>query len=216
VTSDDELLNSLARTVTSFDSENLKHVLQQALDSGIPVDVIIKKGLGKGMATVGEKYEKGEYFLSDLIISAVVMNEAIEQLKPMLASGVGHTNAKILIGTVEGDLHDIGKNLVKYMLQSAGYDLIDLGTDVSPQRFVHETRAKEPDMVCMSALLSVTVPKVKETVAAFRMAALRDNLKILVGGRCLNEEIAKEAGADAYGKDCYDGLRRAKDLLKAS
>ena len=216
MTNENELLESLAQSLISFDSQNMRAALQQALDSGIPVDVIIRKGLGKGMEIVGEKYEKGEFFLSDLIMSAVVMTEGIEQLKPMLGSEGEHSNARILIGTVEGDLHDIGKNLAKYMLQSAGYEVLDLGTDVPPQRFVQETRANRPDMVCMSALLSVTVPKVKETVAALRMAGLRDNLKILVGGRCLNEEIASEAGADAYGKDCSEGLRKAKELLKRS
>jgi len=214
MSSDREVLDSLTESTISFDSERLKKSLDEALSSNVPLERIIKEGLGRGMEIVGEKYERGQYFLSDLIMSGVVMNEAIEQLRPLLKSGLSYSDGNILIGTVEGDLHDIGKNLVKYMLESAGYNVVDLGTDVSPQKFVDKTREMKPRMVCLSALLSVTVPKVKETVDALSKARLRDNLRILVGGRCLTEEIGEEAGADAYGKDCMDGLRRAKELLK--
>jgi len=216
MTTDDELLDTLARTVTVFDFEVMKCTLRLALESGIPVDIVIKKGLGRGMEIVGEKYEKGEYFLSDLIMSAEVMNEAIEQLKPLLGNQTTRGEARILIGTVEGDLHDIGKNLVKYMLQSAGLDVIDLGVDVTPSKFVDQAKMNAPDMVCMSALLSVTAPKVGQTIEALDRASLKDRLKILIGGRCLSEEIAAHVGADGYGKDCYEGLRKAKELLRRS
>jgi methanogenic corrinoid protein MtbC1 len=208
------ILDGLAEAVVSFDSVRLQKALDEALSSDISVDLIVKEGLGRGMEIVGERYEKGEYFLSDLIMSGVTMNEAMEQLKAVLGHGPGGNGPKILIGTVEGDLHDIGKNLVKYMLESAGYDLLDLGTDVPPQKFVEKTRETRPAMVCMSALLSVTMPKVAETIEALRKSMLRNQVRILVGGRCLSEEIAREMGADGYGRDCYDGLKKAKDLLK--
>ncbi|MGD0549593.1 MAG: cobalamin-dependent protein [Candidatus Bathyarchaeia archaeon] len=209
------VLGNLSKAVISFDSEALKDALGQATRSGIPVELIVKEGLGRGMEIVGEKYEKGEYFLSDLIMGGVVMNEAMERLRPMLTRGSSGDNATILIGTVEGDLHDIGKNLVKYMLESAGYNIVDLGTDVPPQKFAVETRKNRPAIVCMSALLSVTMPKVKETIDALGEAGVKDNTRVLVGGRCLTEEISKEMGADAYGRDCFDGLKKAKGLLKS-
>lgn len=208
------VLDGLAEAVVSFDSVGLQKALDEALSSDISVDLIVKEGLGRGMEIVGERYERGEYFLSDLIMSGVTMNEAMERLKAVLGHGPGGNGPRILIGTVEGDLHDIGKNLVKYMLESAGYDLLDLGTDVPPQKFVEKTKETRPAMVCMSALLSVTMPKVGETIAELGKAGQRDLVKILVGGRCLSEEIARDMGADGYGRDCYDGLKKAKDLLK--
>jgi methanogenic corrinoid protein MtbC1 len=210
------VLDKLAQAVVSFDSDSLKKALHDALKSKIPVDQIIREGLGKGMEIVGEKYENGEYFLSELIMSGTVMNEAMEQLKPLLKSASKQDQGRILIGTVEGDLHDIGKNLVKYMLESAGFDVVDLGTDVSPQKFVEETRKIGPAMLCMSALLSVTVPKVRETIEALNKAGLRERTKVLVGGRCLSTDMAAEIGADAYGKDAWDGMKKAKEMLKNS
>jgi methanogenic corrinoid protein MtbC1 len=208
------VLDGLAEAVVSFDSVGLQKALDEALSSDISVDLIVKDGLGRGMEIVGERYERGEYFLSDLIMSGVTMNEAMERLKAVLGHGPGGNGPRILIGTVEGDLHDIGKNLAKYMLESAGYDLLDLGTDVPPQKFVEKTKETRPAMVCMSALLSVTMPKVGETIGELGKAGQRDLVKILVGGRCLSEEIARDMGADGYGRDCYDGLKKAKDLLK--
>ncbi len=211
-----KVLDRLAQVVISFDSDNLKKALDDALNSKIPLDQIIREGLGKGMERVGEKYENGEYFLSELIMSGTVMNEAMEQLKPLLKSTTKQNQGRILIGTVEGDLHDIGKNLVKYMLESAGFDVIDLGTDVPPQKFVEETKKMGPAMLCMSALLSVTVPKVRETIEALNKAGLREHTKVLVGGRCLSTNMATEMGADGYGKDAWDGMKKAKEMLRNS
>ena len=213
---DKSVLDHLAKAVILFDSEELNKSLDRAIDSRMPIELIVKEGLGRGMEIVGEKYEKGVYFLSDLIMSGVVMNEAMERLRPMLTHASSDREATIVIGTVEGDLHDIGKNLVKSVLESGGYNLVDLGTDVPPERFVLETQLTRPAIVCMSALLSVTMPKVKETIEALAKAGLRDNTKILVGGRSLTEKISKDMGADAYGRDCFDGLKKAKDLTKHS
>jgi 5-methyltetrahydrofolate--homocysteine methyltransferase len=212
---DSEVLDSLAKAVISSDSDRLKKGLDEAISSKLPVDVIIKEGLGKGMEIVGEKYESGEYFLSELIMSAIVMKEAMERLKPILkkSPSVNYDHV-ILIGTVEGDLHDIGKNLVKYILESGGYNVVDLGVDVPAEKFVEATSRAGPDLVCMSALLSVVMPQVKATIEALRKAGLRSNMKILVGGRCLTQETAEEMGADTYGRDGFEGLKKAKDLLK--
>lgn len=211
-----EALDKVAEAIVSFDSEKLRVALDGALTSGVSVDQMITGGLGKGMEIVGERYETGEYFLSDLIMSATIMNEALQDLKPMIEPISSMDKVKVLIGTVEGDLHDIGKNLVKYMLESAGYDVLDLGVDVAPRKFVEKTKEIEPMMVCISALLSVTMSKVKDTIEAISGAGLRSTVKILVGGRCLTEEIAKTMGADDYGRDCFDGLRKAKELLRHS
>jgi 5-methyltetrahydrofolate--homocysteine methyltransferase len=210
-----EVLDSLAKAILLSDSPALKKALDEAMSSELPVDVIIREGLGKGMEKVGEKYESGEYFLSELIMSAVVMNEAMERLKPILKkSGSVDYEHVILIGTVEGDLHDIGKNIVKQVLESGGYHVIDLGVDAPPEKFVEMTSGTKPAIVCMSALLSVVTPKVRETIEALCNAGLRDNVKILVGGRSLSQEAAQEMGADAYGIDGFDGLKKAKDLLR--
>lgn len=210
----EEILANLAEAIVAFDSERLKESLKEALNSEIPVDTIIKKGLGKGMEIVGKKYEEGEFFLSELIMSSVVMNEAMEQLKPILKKSHTQGRDMILIGTVEGDLHDIGKNLVKYMLESAGYEVIDLGVDVAPARFVEKAVELKPKILCMSALLSITVPKVKHTIEALENAGMRRNVKVLVGGRCLSKEMAEKIGADAYGEDAWDGLKKAQELLE--
>ena len=209
-------LDNLTKAVISFDSEALVSALDQATVSGIPVELIVKEGLGRGMEIVGERYEEGEYFLSDLIMSGFVMNEAMERLRPMLRSGSTGNRTTILIGTVEGDLHDIGKNLVKCILESTGYHLIDLGIDVPPRKFVRETKQNRPAVVCMSALLSVTMPKLKETIEALRKANLINKTKTLVGGRCLTEQISEEMGADAYGSDCFEALKKARKLLEPS
>lgn len=210
-----EVLDNLAKAIILSDPGRLNKALDEAMSSELPVDVIIREGLGKGMEVVGEKYESGEYFLSELIMSAVVMNEAMERLKPILqkSKSVDYEHV-ILIGTVEGDLHDIGKNLVKYILESGGYNVVDLGVDVPAEKFVEITRRTRPAMVCMSALLSVVMPEVKATIDALGNAGLRGNVRILVGGRCLTQETAEEMGADAYGRDGFDGLKKARDLLQ--
>ncbi len=208
------VLEGIAEKLVELNSEEVQLSIREALDAGFPPQEIIQVGLGKGMETVGSRYEKGDYFLSELIMAATIMNEGMETLYPHLKGETLVNVGKAIIGTVEGDLHDIGKNIVVSMLESAGFKVYDLGTDVPPSRFVEGAREYKPDLVCMSTLLSVTMSKVKETIDKLQEAGLRNRVKILVGGRCLNEKIASEMGADAFGRDAWDAVNKARQLLE--
>jgi len=208
-----ELLEKVAMSLVELDSERLKNSIEDALQNKVLPQEIIKEGMGRGMELVGERYEKGEYFLSELIMAGVTMKEGMALVEPHLKGQTTETAGRVLIGTVEGDLHDIGKNIVATMLQSAAFEVHDLGVDVPPKTFVEKTRGLKPDIVALSALLSVTIGKVKETIDALKEFSLRENVKVLVGGSCLNEKVAREVGADAYGYDAWDGVNKAKQLL---
>ena len=210
-----ETLAKIANSLAELDSETLKKSLENALHNKISVQEIIREGLGKGMQVVGERYEKGEYFLSELIMAGVTMREGMVLMEPYFKGQMSETRGKILIGTVEGDLHDIGKNIVATMLRSAEFEVHDLGVDVSPETFVKKTEEIKPDIVALSALLSVTLGKVQETIRALSDSSLRKDLKIIIGGSCLNLKIAKELGADAFGRDAWDGVNQAKQLISS-
>ncbi len=210
---ENEILERIKESLVNLDSSELKKVVEKAINNNISPQKIVNQGFGKGMEIVGQKYERGEYFLSELIIAGVTMNEGLEQIRPFLKREDMKTRGRVAIGTVEGDLHDIGKNIVKTMLQSSGFEVHDLGVDVPPARFVEKVKELKPDIVGMSALLSVTMNKVEETIDALKKNSLRNDVKILVGGRCLDEKIAKDMGADAYGSDAWNGVLKARDLI---
>ncbi len=210
---ENEILERIVESLVNLDSGELKNTVKKALNCKISPHKIFNQGFGKGMEIVGEKYENGEYFLSELIMAGVTMNEGLELIKPLMKSEDMKSRGKVAIGTVEGDLHDIGKNIVKTMLESSGFEVHDLGVDVPPERFVEKVKELKPDILGMSALLSVTMNKVKETIAALEKVSLRNDVKILVGGRCLDEKIAREMGADAYGSDAWDGVLKARELI---
>lgn len=210
-----KILAKIANSLAELDSETLKKSLEDAAHDKISVQEIIREGLGKGMQIVGERYERGEYFLSELIMAGVTMREGMVLMEPYFKGQTSETRGKILIGTVEGDLHDIGKNIVATMLRSAEFEVHDLGVDVPPETFVKKTQELKPDIVALSALLSVTIGKVKETIKALSDTSLRKDLKIIIGGSCLNIKIAKELGADAFGRDAWDGVNQAKQLISS-
>lgn len=210
-----EILAKIANSLAELDSETLKTSLEDALQKKISVQDIIREGLGKGMEIVGERYERGEYFLSELIMAGVTMREGMLFIEPYFKGQTSETRGKILIGTVEGDLHDIGKNIVATMLRSAEFEVHDLGVDVPAETFVKKTKEIKPDIIALSALLSVALGKVKETIKAISDTSLRKNLKIIIGGSCLNPRIAEELGADAFGRDAWDGVNQAKQLISS-
>ena len=186
--------------------------VQTALDSGIPADDILKQGLIPAMKEVGAKFESGEFFVPEMLISARAMQTGLGLLKPILATAEIKSSGKIVIGTVEGDLHDIGKNLVVMMLEGAGFEMIDLGSDVVPEKFVEAVRANQPDIVAMSALLTTTMPSMKSTITALKTAGLRDKVKIIIGGAPVSEDYAGEIGADGYASDASRAANLAQEL----
>jgi 5-methyltetrahydrofolate--homocysteine methyltransferase len=210
----EEMMKTIAESLTNLDDETCKAMLKKAISEGVPVETIIRDGLGKGMEEVGQRYEVGEFFLSELIMAATIMDESMVLVKPLIKYDETKTGSgKIVIGTVQGDMHDIGKNIVIAMLESAGFQVIDLGVDVAPEKFVEAIKEEKPDVVSMSVLLSATVDKVQETIDAIKAGGVRDTVKILVGGRAIDDQIGGKMGADSYGEDAWDAVRKAKALV---
>lgn len=206
-------LQLITDTLISGDGEKLKELVQNALNTGILANEILQKGLIAGMDIVGEKMENGDMFIPEVLMAAQAMGISMEILKPMLAEGEASSAGKMVIGTVKGDLHDIGKNLVIMMMESAGFEVIDLGVDVEPEKFVEAIRANKPNIVGLSALLTTTMPMMKKSVDCIAKAGLRDTLKILIGGAPVNQAFADEIGADGYAPDAGAACKMAKAMF---
>lgn len=187
--------------------------VQEALDAGCDAAEILNKGMISAMDEVGEKFKNGEIFVPEMLIAAKAMKKGVEVLKPHLASGAQGALGKVIIGTVAGDLHDIGKNLVAMMMESTGFEVIDLGVDVPKEKFV-ETYQANPDtkIICCSALLTTTMPSLKDTVALLNSSDFRSNIKVMVGGAPITQAFADEIGADAYTEDAASAAQKAKKL----
>lgn len=184
---------------------------QKALDSGISAKTIIDDGLIPGMDEVGRRFRENEYYMPDVLISARAMKISMALVRPLLAESGEATKGAVVIGTVQGDLHDIGKNLVGMMLEGAGYDVHDLGVDVSPEDFLKCVEENEAGILCMSALLTTTMPMMETTIKAASEAELRNKVKILVGGAPVSDAFAVRIGADGYAPDAA----RAVDLVNS-
>ena len=188
-------------------------LVKQALTNGIPAEQILNEGLIAAMAHVGKLFEEGEYYVPEMLIAARAMKGGLELLRPALAAAKVQAIGKIVIGTVQGDLHDIGKNLVAMMMEGAGFEVIDLGVDVTPEKFVEAINAHHPQLVGCSALLTTTMPKMKATINAIERAGIRSRVKVLVGGAPVTARYASEIGADAYAPDASAAASIAKSLL---
>jgi len=191
----------------------LSEVLQKALDQGIPPKLILDEGLIKAMDEVGDRFENGSYYIPEMILSARAMKSALKILEPYLREEKIQSRGKLVIGTVKGDLHDIGKNLVALAFQGAGYEVVDLGIDVAPSRFVEAMLEHHPDIIGLSALLTTTMLNMKATIQAIEEAGFRNEVKILLGGAPLSDSYAEEVGADGYATDAFQGVALAKRLL---
>ena len=192
-------------------------LIKTALDQGKGPNKIIEEGLSKGMAEVGRRFKCDEYFLPEVMVSARAMHTALGVLKPLFTDQTNNeTIGTFLIGTVEGDLHDIGKNIVSMIMEASGFRVIDLGIDIKPAVFVEEIKNNSPDLVGLSALLSTTMPMMKDTIEAIENAGLRDGIKILVGGAPVDQAWADSIGADAYGEDALECLEKSKAYLGVS
>jgi 5-methyltetrahydrofolate--homocysteine methyltransferase len=185
----------------------------QALESGVDPAVILNQGMIAAMAEVGKRFEDGEFFVPEMLIAARAMQAGLALLKPHLQQADLRSSGKVVIGTVKGDLHDIGKNLVAMMLEGAGFEIVDLGTDVSPDKFVAAAREHQADLVAMSALLTTTMPNMKVTIDALHSAGLRQQVKVIIGGAPITESFACQIGADGYAPDASRAVAVAKSLL---
>ena len=189
-------------------------LVQNGLDEGVAAKEILNQGLIAGMDVVGEKMENEDMFIPEVLMAAKVMSAAVGILKPLLAEEDISAMGRVVIGTVKGDLHDIGKNLVAMMLESAGFEVYNLGVDISPDKFVSEVNEKNANMVCLSALLTTTMPMMKQTIDAVVESGLRDRVKIMVGGAPVTKNYANEIGADGYAPDAGSATKLAKALLQ--
>jgi len=209
-----DALRRVVDCIVGLKFDEIRETCQQALDAGVPAFRIVDKGMAEGMRIVGEKYEANEYFLSELIVAGEVMKEGMKVLEPHLKSGQVKKMGKIVMGTVFGDLHDIGKNVASVMLGAAGFDIVDLGVDVPAEKFVEAVRKEEPDIVGMSALITVTMPEMEKAVKALEKAGLRDRLKVIIGGAPVTSQFAEKIGADAAAKDAVDGVKICKSWVQ--
>ena len=190
----------------------VKTLVQQAIDEGIPAQEILEKGLLDGMNEVGEKFKKNEIFVPEVLVSARAMNQGVALLKPLLQQAGVQATGRVCIGTVQGDLHDIGKNLVKMMMEGKGLEVIDLGTDVSADTFVKTAIEQNCDIICCSALLTTTMGVMGDVVKAAEAAGIRDKVKIMIGGAPVSEAFCQQIGADAYTSDAASAADMAVKL----
>jgi 5-methyltetrahydrofolate--homocysteine methyltransferase len=209
----DEHIEQLYQSIVEGDMAGSAARVQAAVDAGLAAEDILKKGLVPAMTEVGRRFEEGDYFVPEMLISARAMQSGLAILKPLLVASDVRATGKVVIGTVQGDLHDIGKNLVSMMLEGAGFELIDLGTDVKAEQFVAAVREHAPDLVAMSALLTTTMPKMKTTVDALVEAGLRQQVKVIVGGAPVTEAYAAKIGADGFAADASRATTLATSLV---
>jgi len=193
----------------------VKELIEEALARGIEAPEIINNGLTAGMKIVGQKFETKEYFIPDMLASAEAVGAAMGMLEPHLAKSGIKAKGKVVVATVRGDLHDIGKNIVSILLRGAGYAVKDLGNDIDTQTIVDAVRDEKPQVLGLSALLISTMARMTETIQALTESGLRDQVKVIVGGAPVSEEFAKSIGADGYGADGFDAVRVVESLFSA-
>ncbi len=202
------LYNAILEGQRDFAKENVEQALADGVDAGVVLDTMVS-----AMGEVGRLFEEGEYFVPEMLIAARAMKTGMEILKPELVDADIQPVGKIVAGTVKGDLHDIGKNLVCMMLEGAGFQVVDLGSDVSPDAFVAAVSEHHPDFIAMSALLTTTMPNMQTTIEALKAAGVRDQVKVLIGGAPITDAYAEKIGADGYAPDASRAVKLAKSLV---
>ena len=202
--------NTISEAVVDCDVDKLMGLINEAVAENVPATDILNKGLIAGMDIVGTKMESGEMFIPEVLMAARSMGEALEIIKPLLADDKSSISSNVVIGTVKGDLHDIGKNLVAMMLESSGMTVHDLGVDIPPEDFVAKIKQTGAKIVCISALLTTTMPMMQRTIDAIRESGLREKVKIMIGGAPVTQAFADEIGADGYAPDAGSASKLAK------
>jgi corrinoid protein of di/trimethylamine methyltransferase len=217
MSSKDDILDGLKDAVVEGDEEKCVPFANKALDSGVDPYEAIMQGCGAGMAVCSDLYDKGEVFVPEILLSAEAMYAAMDVLKPHLkekAAGMAEVKGGVVIGVVEGDMHDIGKNLVKIMLDAAGFTIYDLGRDVQLESFVNTVKEHNAEVLCLSTLMTTTMVGMQEVIALLKEQGLRDNVKVLIGGAPITPDFTTRIGADAYGEDASKAVRIAERLVK--
>ncbi len=209
-----EQIMSVYQAVLEGDADAARQSVSVALQAGLPANTIMQDGLIAAMGEVGRQFEAGDFFVPEMLIAARAMQAGLELLKPLLAQSGIKSTGRVAIGTVKGDLHDIGKNLVGMMLEGAGFEVIDLGTDVAPDKFIEAVRTRQPQLIAMSALLTTTMSNMGTTIQALKDAGLRDQVKIMIGGAPVTQEYADKIGADGFSPDASAAARLAKSLVE--
>jgi len=207
--------SAMVDALVVYDADKLTKLVNDALAADTHAADILNKGLIAGMDIVGDKMESGDMFIPEVLMAAKAMGACVEILKPLLSDDDSSTAVKVIIGTVKGDLHDIGKNLVSMMMESAGMEVYDLGVDIDPEEFVARIKEKQAQIVCLSALLTTTMPMMAQTVEAIVESGIRDEVKILVGGAPVTQAFADEIGADGFAADAGSASKLAKTLVAA-
>jgi 5-methyltetrahydrofolate--homocysteine methyltransferase len=206
-------LQALAQAIINGKAPDAKSLTESALAEGVKPGDILNNGLVAGMSVVGEKFKNNEFYVPEVLIAARAMKTAMELLRPKLAASGVESRGKVAIGTVRGDLHDIGKNLVAMMLEGAGFEIQDLGVDVKPEQFVEAVKGGAK-ILALSALLTTTMPAMKDTIEALKSEGVRENAYIMIGGAPVTQNYCDEIGADGYAPDAASAVDKAKELLK--
>ncbi len=209
-------LKQLHDAVVGGDAKTAQAITQQALAEGIDPLRLVNEYMVPAMDEVGRRFECNEYFVPELLISARAMKAALDLIRPLLIARGEKPVGRVAIGTVKGDLHDIGKNLVASLLEGGGFEVIDLGVNVSPERFIETVRERNANIVAMSALLTTTMPSMKTTIDALKQAGIREQVKVLIGGAPITQKYADEIGADGYSENAVGAVALAKKAVAAT
>ena len=208
------ILVEISENLQKGKAKIVKELVQQAIDAGIPVAQILEEGLIAGMNVVGEKFKNNEVYVPEVLVAARAMNMGVAVLKPHLAASGVKATGKVCIGTVQGDLHDIGKNLVKMMMEGKGLEVVDLGTDVAPETFINTAIEQDCQVICCSALLTTTMSVMADVVKALETAGVRDKIKVMIGGAPINQAFCDSIGADRYTVDAASAADAAVEFCK--
>ena len=209
------IIAEISQAIRNGKMKIIKELVPQAIEQGFSAQTILNDGLLHGMNIIGDRFTRNEAFVPEVLVAARAMNKGTELIKPLLAAEGSQPIGKACIGTVQGDLHDIGKNIVKLMLESQNIDVIDLGVDVAPEKFVEAVKNENCQLVCCSALLTTTMPAIEKVVVALNEAGVRDQVTVLVGGAPVTQEFCDQIGADIYTADGASAAKKAAEVLTA-
>jgi len=212
--SQEKVLSKVRKTLLNLDMKEAPKAAKEAAEAGISPSLIVSRAIAKGMEAVGEKYENKEYFLAELLIAGAIMNRVLNVLEPYLAMEKAEAPGKVVIGTVKGDLHDLGKGIVITLLKSAGFEVYDLGIDVPAEKFAEKVKETKADILGISALLTTSMMEMKNVIDALKKAEVRESVKVIIGGHPVSEEFAREIGADAYGETAFTGFEICKKWIE--